>query len=191
MYYRSDWPEVGLAGPLQEDARRETVGGHGEVTPDWTDQSHVAGIGVRWAASRDRFESKLYDTPVWHLRLELDYADADAFTDSNARGLADALAPAVKRFLASGVWDNAYLCSTVVKAEPLYRSLLACGFTEVEERRVYRTRIRDLADRPWPHLDGGPGLPPWRTSLRNNTPLSGSRSSRCAPASITSRPPWP
>ncbi|MSR21881.1 MAG: hypothetical protein EXR91_13075 [Gemmatimonadetes bacterium] len=154
MYYRSDWPEVGLSGPLREGSQREPTGQGDDVAADWSDQSRVGGIDVRWTASRDRFESTLYDIPVWHLRLELDHVLSDALADPVQSGLTAALTSDVQRFLKSGAWGSAYVCSTVVKSEPLYQSLVDSGFTEVEERRVYRTPIRHLVERPWPALDG-------------------------------------
>ncbi len=152
MYYRSDWPEVGLTGPLQDNSPR-AASPQNEAVPDWSHESHVAGIGVRWSASRDLFESNLYDVPVWHFRLELEQVDASALADPVGSGLHEALATDLRRVLESRVWNPAYVCGTVLKAEPLYQALADSGFTEVEERCVYRTPLHDLATRAWPNVD--------------------------------------
>jgi hypothetical protein len=152
MYYRSDWPEVGLAGPLQENSPRSTSHQQ-EAAPDWSHESHAAGIGLRWSASQDRFESNLYNIPVWHLRLEVEPIDGAALADPAGSGLSAALAADLERVLESRVWSPAYVCSTVLKAEPLYQALADSGFTEIEERCVYRTPMQEFAARPWPTVD--------------------------------------
>ncbi len=51
---------------------------------------------------------------------------------------------------------GSYLFTRVVKSEALYRPLLESGFAQVEERRLYRTRIGDLLQGESSQPDSGP-----------------------------------
>ncbi len=141
MYYRSDWPEVGLCVALNErpmDAAPEGSAGN----PDWKSVNSIGGMTVQWIASRDRFESELYGIPIWSLRLEMENLKKDP---SNADlPLRQLLREEVRRLTEKPPWDIAYVFSRVVKTEPLHRALSECGFIEVEQRRIFRTEARKL-----------------------------------------------
>jgi hypothetical protein len=154
MDYRSDWPEIGLASS-----------GAGGRVPDrsppaddadtWARETRDEQLVVRWAAARNAFESELYDFPMWDLRVE-----ASAAVDGLPRAsflalLEEHLIAHAGRLLDPAAWGSVYLYGKAVRGEPLHTALSGIGFLEVEQRRLYKTFVRDLAV-PSPPAAGGP-----------------------------------
>lgn len=139
MNYRSDWPEIGLSSTMSEGTQ-----GQARNQPDWMDESRVDEVVLRWVASKDGFESKLYHFPIWNLRLELENFCGDILDARHSLRLRTAIAAAIERLVTAPPWGASYLFSRIVEAELLYRPLLECGFQAVEERRLYRTRVGDI-----------------------------------------------
>ena len=153
IYYRSDWPEVGLKTALNEfrPVRSHT---YHEANLDLVQESKISGATFRWVAIKSEFESNLYRFPVWILHLEVDDADGIMLT---ARLESVALRGYIKETLRQLFeilpWDTAYIYTKVVKEEPLFYTLLQFGFEEVEFRRIYMCKVRDLISKPlWSSL---------------------------------------
>ncbi len=142
MYYRSDWPEVGLCAALNERPMNTAAEGSAG-NPDWKSQNSISGLTVRWIASRDRFETELYGIPIWSLRLEIDGLRSEDPREADLP-LRQSLREEVIRLTEKPPWGIAYVFSRVVKTEPLHRALSECGFIEVERRRIFRTEARNL-----------------------------------------------
>jgi hypothetical protein len=151
MQYRSDWPEIGLSCAINERGMNVGTTQHGNL-PDWTDEWHSPEFAFRWVVFQDTFESNLYQFGVWNFHLELESPVSGCLSDTR---LPAAIAAAVERLKAGPFSERSYLFTRVVKTEPLYTPLLEFGFAEVEERRLYRTRISDLLRGVSPYLDNG------------------------------------
>lgn len=136
MRYRSDWPEIGLSSAINEEPPARAA-----TPPDWVHESRAGDLLLRWVASKDGFESRLYNFPIWNLHLELEHAGRD-IPDSGM--LRTVITAEIERFAAAPPWGISYVFSRVVESEPLSRPLLECGFQEVERRRLYRTRVADI-----------------------------------------------
>jgi hypothetical protein len=109
----------------------------------WIDESCADELLLRWVFSRDEFESHLYDFPIWNFRVETDWpANGPLHPDD----LKHAMASSIGRLIAAPRLTPSYLFSRVVQSEPLYGMLLECGFQQVEARRIYRTRVGELAN---------------------------------------------
>lgn len=147
MNYRSDWPEIGLSSAMSEGTQAQA----GNL-PDWMDESRVGETVVRWVAFKDRFESKLYGFPIWNLRLEVENLEDDIL-DARAIWPQRAICEAIERFVTTPPWGAAYVFSRIIKTEPLYEPFLKCGFLEVEQRRLYRTRVEEIKAREPLSLD--------------------------------------
>jgi hypothetical protein len=137
MHYRSDWPEAGLSSAISEaqvavPARRDS---------DWISESRAGEFLLRWVFSRDAFESRLYDFPIWSFRAESDW---DSIRTVQPNDLKDAITSTIGPLLSLPRWKPSYLFSRVVRSEPLCAVLLECGFQQVESRRIYKTRIGDI-----------------------------------------------
>jgi len=149
MYYRSDWPEVGLPTPLIESSLI-----HFNTcldNRDWVQETKVSETTFRWVATKSEFESYLYKFPVWNLRLEVDDADYILLSDRlDNVSLHSNIKDAFRQLLDALPCDRAYVSSKVVMDEPLYDALLQFGFEEVEHRRLYMCRVSDLTSRPSP-----------------------------------------
>lgn len=138
MYYRSDWPEVGLPTALTE--RRPVDDDQG-----WRQEIKVVGGMLRWVAIQSEFESNLYGFPMWNLRLEIEDADGDLLTTQPDSALLQKhVNERVCQLLDMPPWRTAYVYSKLVKGEPLYDALLQVGFQETEIRRVYMIKVRDI-----------------------------------------------
>ena len=149
MQYRSDWPEIGLPCAISDLGESEAATPNG-TPPDWADEWRERELAFRWVAFQDVFESELYHFPIWKLHLEVESPDSRRLDDPR---LETAIRAGIQRLENAPFCDQAYLFTRVVKAEPLYRPLLEGGFTEVERRRLYRSRIRDLVTEKSLHLD--------------------------------------
>jgi hypothetical protein len=139
MHYRSDWPEAGLSSAISD---RLQVAVPVVRESDWIHESRIGEILLRWVFSKDSFESHLYDFPIWCFRLESDWA---ASNHEYPHGMKETIASSLSRLIAEPRWRPAYLFSRAVESEPLFDALLECGFQQVETRRLYRTRISELA----------------------------------------------
>ncbi len=151
MFYRSDWPEVGLAAALGE---RTSEPAEARARADWTVQSRVDGILTTWIAAKCGFESELYGFPIWECRLEVEPAD-EGFLDvlSSAR-LNKAIAAGIRQLVAAPPPGATYLFSRVIRTEPLHPLFLENGFEEVERRRIYRTAARGITGSEEPSFAG-------------------------------------
>jgi hypothetical protein len=144
MYYRSDWPEIGLSTALTERCPVDDDQG-------WRQETKVAAGMLRWVATQSKFESNLYGLPMWNLRLEIEDADGDLLTAQlNSALLQKYVNDRVRQLLDTPPWRDAYVSSKLVKGEPLYDALLQVGFQEIEHRRLYTCKIRDLVARQSP-----------------------------------------
>jgi hypothetical protein len=139
MHYRSDWPEASLSSAVSEQAQVSVPVGR---ECDWIQESRVGEFMLRWIFSNDPFESRLYDFPIWSFRLESDWA---ARSPECPPDMKDAIASSLGQLMVKPRWTPSYLFSRTVESEPLYEALLECGFQRVETRRIYKTRIGDLA----------------------------------------------
>ncbi len=141
MHYRSDWPEIGLSSAISEQAQLPVPVGR---QSDWIEESRADEFILRWVFSQDKFESQLYDFPIWNFRLESDDTGRGILHPQDSR-LGAAAASAIGGLIASPRLAPSYLFSRVVKPEPLYATLLEWGFQEVEMRCIYRTQVGVLA----------------------------------------------
>ena len=139
MHYRSDWPEASLSSAVSEQAQVSVPVGR---ESDWIHESRAGEFRLRWVFSKDPFESRLYNFPIWSFRLESDWAASSPEYPPNMK---DAIAASFGRLIVEPRWTPSYLFSRTVESEPLYEALLECGFQQVETRRIYKTRIGDLA----------------------------------------------
>ena len=57
MYYRSDWPEVGLSSALSGDNYMDSSTAF-EEDKKWVKINVVSGVIIRWIAIKSAFESK-------------------------------------------------------------------------------------------------------------------------------------
>ncbi len=135
VYYRSDWPETGLDGPV-------SVVDPPVATPAW---QGVGNRKWRWVSERDDFESQLYGLPVWNLRLEiLDSGSGWLAKGLNSTRLFRSLQEILQQFLAQTPWPHAYVAAKVVQDEPLFQVLVDAGFEQVEQRCLYKCNVRNL-----------------------------------------------
>jgi len=148
MYYRSDWPEVGLKTALNEFRLVHSNTYHDDNL-DLVQESKISGATFRWVATKSEFESDLYRFPVWNLRLEVDDADGIMLTARlESVTLRGYIKETLRQLFDMLPWDTAYIYTKVVKEEPLYYALLQFGFEEVEFRRIYMCKVRDLTSKP-------------------------------------------
>src|SRR5262245_56742081 len=103
MQYRSDWAETGLSVPFTESLPQARAS---EAPPDDTFESRVDSTTVRWIASQDPFESRLYDFPIWQLRLELDDADKRTFENEDGGRLEVLVGKTLAQLLESDKWKT-------------------------------------------------------------------------------------
>lgn len=135
MYYRSDWPELGLSGPLSDE------------TPP-VDSQAWQGTGNskwRWVSKPDDFESQIYGTPIWNLHLEiLDSGEGWLARGLNSTRLSHSLQEILQQFLERVPWSHAYVATKVVQGEPLCQVLSDAGFEPVEHRCLYKSKVSKL-----------------------------------------------
>lgn len=144
MYYRSDWPEVGLSAAVNERTLERLDASAGS-RQDWVHESRAGDTLIRWIGAKDRFESGLYDFPIWNLHLELDNAGGDILHAACCGLLKETINEEIKRFVDAPPWGPSYVFSRMLRTEPLHEALLENGFKEIENRRLYKTQIRNLA----------------------------------------------
>jgi GNAT superfamily N-acetyltransferase len=136
MYYRSDWPQLGLDGPLSDgNSRVYSEAWQGTGNSKW-----------RWISELDDFESQLYEIPIWNLRLEiLDSGEGwlAGGLNNNTR-LTHSLQDILQQFLERAPWSHAYVAAKVVQDEPLCQVLIDAGFEQVEHRCLYRSNVGKL-----------------------------------------------
>ena len=143
LHYRSDWPEVGWSRPLKEN-----VAAHQSNNQHWRMETIISGVKFRWVVIRSEFESNLYRLPIWSLHLEIEELSAgEALTPQLEHPiLQKALVSELRQLLHAPPWGKtAYVVSKLLKTEPLYQALLHAGFQEIECRRLYHCKIRDIA----------------------------------------------
>ncbi len=155
MYYRSDWPEAGLAEALSEE--RPT--GFPVPRSDgrcWVQQADVDGALIRWVASPSEFESALYRLPVWNLHVEIEDAFGELLgTWPGEPRLVEQIGGLVSQVVGDPPWGSGYVSAKVARGESPCEALLSTGFVAVEQRRLFRCRVRDLASQPAvPQQDG-------------------------------------
>lgn len=161
MFYRSDWPEVGLAKALSEQ-RPEDFPVPRSDGRSWVQQVDVHGALFRWVASPSEFETSLYRFPVWLLHVEIEDAFGDvlgAWPDEPI--VVEHLSGQALRIVDDPPWGSAYVYAKVARSEPPYEALVRRGFMPVEQRRLFRCKVRDLVDQP--NRQRQEGL--WFTSL--------------------------
>ena len=135
MYYRTDWPELGLSGPLCDgNSRVDSHAWQGAGSSKW-----------RWVCKPDDFESQLYGIPIWNLHLEI----MDSGEGWLARGLISTrlshkLQEILQQFLEQAPWSHAYVATKVVEDEPLCQVLTDAGFEQVEHRCLYKSNVSSL-----------------------------------------------
>ncbi len=153
MYYRSDWPEVGLSAAINES----TAGGRGAGARSeavWDLELRGKNAAIHWIAVRNRFESELYGFPVCECRIETDDVEGPDLSGLCGARLRPVIVAGIDQLLDALPRGAIYLFSRMVRTEPLYPALLELGFEEVEQRRLYRTRVCDLAGREMSSFDG-------------------------------------
>jgi hypothetical protein len=135
MYYRSDWPELGLSGPLSNgNSPVDTQAWQGAGSSKW-----------RWLSKLDDFESQLYGIPIWNLHLEiLDSGEGWLARGLNSTRLSHSLPEMLQQFLERAPWAHAYVATKVVQDEPLCQVLTDAGFEQVEHRCLYKINVSKL-----------------------------------------------
>jgi hypothetical protein len=152
MYYRSDWPEIGLSAatsegmPTESPAQTDKAGELVELLP-------AEGLELRWIAVNNGFESGLYGYPIWELRVEARDIESSLLQTGPGSRLETAIKSGLRRLIASPPWGTGYLFSRVLKTEPLYAEAMAAGFCEVEQRRLYKTHIQNILPGIQSHRD--------------------------------------
>ncbi len=141
MFYRSDWPEVGLAAALGERTPEPAETG---ARANWTVQSRVDGILISWLAAKCGFESDLYGFPIWECRLEAEHPDEGFLNALSDPRLKEEIAAGIRQLVAASPGGATYLFSRVIRTEPLHPLFLEHGFEEVEQRRLYRTAVSGI-----------------------------------------------
>lgn len=146
MYYRSDWPEVGLPGSLNERCAGDFAS---PATSDtrWSQETKALGVLFRWSAGQSRFESDLYGLPIWELRLEAEDIAGDVLASWSRSTFRDNVRRTALQALDAPFWGDGYVSCKLVVDEPLCEVLLRAGFEVVEKRRIFRCKVRDLATR--------------------------------------------
>lgn len=143
-YYRSDWPEVGLLSPLTEE-KKSASAPKLQKNEGWIQKRQISGAVLRWIATENEFESRLYKFPIWEIHLVVDDPDTSRLNGRLSGGLLfEMVNRETRRILSTPPWDDAYVCAKLVRGEPLYKALLQLGFEEVENRRLYACKIQDL-----------------------------------------------
>jgi hypothetical protein len=144
MYYKSDWPEVGLPTALNKP--RSSAGFNTNLGDGrWVKETRISNIVSRWVAKQSGFESNLYRFPVWSLYWEIYDTDSNLLTVRlDAPPLLELVDEAVRQLTDVLPWDTAYVFAKLVKDEPLYDALYQVGFEEVEHRCIYRCHVRDI-----------------------------------------------
>lgn len=138
MFYRSDWAEAGFTSPFQHGAREESSG-------TVLSESGFSGSLIRWLIRESVFETSFYGFPVKELVLEIsgiNGAQSETLLKSNS--WRDAISHATFQVIGDPALKGVYLFSKVLREEPLYKALLQNGFQEVESRKLYGCRFRDL-----------------------------------------------
>ena len=154
MYYRSDWPEVGLPTALNEQGPVDLTD-HLDNDHDWVQETRAFGAAFRWVADQGEFESNLYGFPVWNLHLEVNDANNHTLTARlNGATFREYVNEMVRQLLDAPPWSAAYATSKVVENGPLHEALLQVGFDKVESRRLYACQVRDITSMPPPSLVG-------------------------------------
>jgi hypothetical protein len=132
VYYRSDWPELGLSDPLSSDTScLESGDWRGGATSNWN-----------WISKPADFETTLYGIPVWNLHLEIEGSAGG----SQAKGMSNArlcviVKDSLQQFLAQAPWSNAYVVAKVTQHGPLFQALTGAGFEQVEHRCIYKSKL--------------------------------------------------
>lgn len=135
MYYRSDWPELGLSGPLGD-------GGFPIDSRAWHEADNNKW---RWVSRPDDFESRLYGIPVCNLHLEImDPGKGWLAAGLNSTRVTSSFREILQRFLEHAPWSHAYVAARVVEDEPLYQVLTDAGFEQVEHRCLYKSSVSKL-----------------------------------------------
>jgi len=149
IYYRSDWPEVGLSTALNKWSLLGLTDRFNN-DHDWVHDARRHGATLRWIADQNEFESGLYGLPIWDLYLEVEDIDGSVLTGRlDSTILQEVLGDGVRQLLDVPPWGgDAYVSSKLVKDEPLYDALIQVGFEEVEHRCIYICKIRDLSIKP-------------------------------------------
>jgi ribosomal protein S18 acetylase RimI-like enzyme len=144
MYYRSDWPEVGLPAALGQ-SRSVDLTVRLDDGQGWVQETEVSGATFRWVVTPSKFESNLYGFPVWNLHLEVDDADDNVLAPRlDSAILQESVNDGARQLSDASPWGAAYVCSKLIRDEPLYSALRRVGFEEVEHRRLYTCRVGDI-----------------------------------------------
>jgi ribosomal protein S18 acetylase RimI-like enzyme len=153
VYYRSDWPEVGLPAALNELSSADSAVclGDGE---GWVHETEVAGAMCRWIATQNEFESNLYGFPIWSLRLEIDDTDGSVLAAQlDSPVLRESIIEGTCQLSDASPWGAAYVSAKVVEDEPLCDALRRVGFEQAESRRIYHCRVRDIISEASPFAE--------------------------------------
>jgi hypothetical protein len=118
-------------------------------------ETRFADVVVRWLYLRNAFESQLYGLPIWEFHIDADYDGPGSSRPKFLTRLRGHLRAGIMTPLEAVPWNPGYTCSKVVPGEPLHRALKQAGFEEVEQRRLYRTPVREMVDRPESPCDAG------------------------------------
>jgi ribosomal protein S18 acetylase RimI-like enzyme len=138
--YRSDWPEVGLLAALSDRPYGRSKTSVPDNT-DWVRATEIPEGGIRWVASQAELETNLYGFPIWNLHLEV-----TSTLPFNISSIQDFVVQTTRQLLETSPWGTAYVCSKLIEGEPLYFALREVGFEEIERRRIYRCKMRDIPD---------------------------------------------
>jgi len=134
MHYRSDWPELGLNGPLSDEK-------------SGVDEHVLPGAGnnkLNWVSETDKFESKFYGIPILNLHLEIrDYAEEWIASEQKGTKLSQSFKKLLQQYL-ERPHCSAYVTAKVVQHEPLCQLLNDAGFRQIEHRCLYKSKVSNL-----------------------------------------------
>ncbi len=125
-----------------------------ESATAWMQETRGEDLAVRWLATRNTFESRLYGFPILDLRIEAGFFGAGAPEADFLPRLREHLAVEIERLLGAPPWGDAYVCGKVVAGEPLHQELIRHGFEQVELRRLFKTPVREIASGKTAAVDG-------------------------------------
>jgi len=138
MFYRSDWAEAGFPSPLQAG---DGKGPSGQLLR----KRRLSGAVFKWLIRETEFETGFYGFPVKELVLEIrGIGSEEGAKVSGSSEWRKVILRETSRVMEDPSLKAGYVFSKVLREEPLHDALIRCEFKEVEQRKLYGCRFRDL-----------------------------------------------
>lgn len=154
MYYRSDWPEIGFETPLNES---DNTNLNGQLNKNGCQiiEKKFSGSILRCVLHKNEFESEFYKFPIYELFFTVTASNEISIDNRLNNGLLQSSADVIVQRLVESktCLGNAYIAAKLVKHEPFYKALLKHGFDEVEHRRLYICKIKELKSEKLPYIN--------------------------------------